>query len=215
MKYVLPKLPYAYDALEPHFDEATMRVHHDGHHKTYVDKLNEALTDYPYFQKPLEVLLATLDTLPTEIKTAVTNNGGGHANHSLFWTLLCPQAQREPSGDLKSTLEKYFGNFSTFKERFTTASSDHFSNGWSWLCAGHSGELKLLTTKDHESPITMGLTPLLVLDLWEHAYYLKNQNKRPAYIAAFWNVLNWKEVGARWDEFCQKGSTAREWRQVG
>lgn len=214
MKYILPKLPYAYDALEPAIDEATMRVHHLGHHKTYVDKLNRALAEYPDLQRPVEELLASLSTLPPEIKTAVTNNGGGHANHSLFWSLLTPQEQKAPAGTFAGVLERNFGSLGHFKNRFTEASLDHFSNGWSWLCVKPTGELKLLCTKDHESPITTGMTPLLVLDLWEHAYYLQHQNRRAEYLEAFWKVINWSEVSARWDDFEHNGATAREWRLV-
>lgn len=215
MKYILPSLPYAYGALEPYIDEKTMRVHHDGHHKTYVEKLNEAMKDYPDLQAPVEELMASLNTLPPELRTRVEQNGGGHANHSLFWTLLTPKAEEGPKGRLEEVLSRTFGNVSTFKERFSELATHHFSNGWAWLCAGLKEDLTLITTKDHESPLTQGRVPFLVLDLWEHAYYLSHQNRREEYVRNFWKVVNWKEVAARWEEFEKTGATNREWRKAG
>jgi superoxide dismutase, Fe-Mn family len=215
MKYVLPRLPYAYDALEPLIDEATMQVHHDGHHKGYVEKLNQVMDGYPKLRKRVEELLASVDTLPVDIRMEVIHNAGGHANHSLFWTMLTPQAASAPEGELSAVLNNAFGSVETFKEKFSELAIEHFSNGWAWLCTTLKGDLKLLTTKDHDSPITQGMTPLLVLDLWEHAYYLKHQNRRPEYVKAFWQVVNWPEVALRWQEFQNTGASVREWRMAG
>jgi len=214
--YVLPKLPYEYDALEPYIDKATMKVHYEGHHKTYVEKLNSALKDYPDFRKHVEELLASLNVLPEEVREAVATNAGGHANHSLFWSLLTPNGERRPvGGEFSSNLDNTFGNFDAFKQKFTKMAVEHFSNGWIWLAVDNHGKMELFSTKDHESPITRGMIPLLVLDVWEHAYYLKHQNRRPEYIHAFWNIVNWTEVSARWDEFKKTGVTNREWRRAG
>ena len=211
MKYILPNLPYPYDALEPYIDAKTMQVHHNGHHKAYVDKLNAALDKHPELRKPVEELLITLDELPADIRTAVRNNGGGHENHTLFWSLLTPSGEKEPSGEFSRALDSTFGNFNGFKNRFTEAAVSHFSNGWAWLVTDPAGKMSVFSTKDHECPITKGATPLLVLDLWEHAYYLKYQNRRPEYIDAFWNIVNWSECAKRWEEFQRKGGTSREW----
>jgi superoxide dismutase, Fe-Mn family len=214
MKYTLPALPYAYDALEPVVDEQTMRVHHCGHHKAYVDKLNKILEPYPKLQLPVDDLLSRLETLPADIRTEVENNAGGHANHTLFWSVLAPGSSKEPTGEIAQAIARDFGNFRNFREKFEEQGTKHFSNGWVWLCAENNGSLSLLTTKDHESPLTRGLTPLFVMDLWEHAYYLKHQNKRPAYLAGMWNVANWPEVGRRWEDFNQNGYSNREWREA-
>lgn len=214
MKYELPKLPFRYDAYEPYIDEKTMKVHHDGHHRAYVDKLNELLAEYPDFQKPVEKLLVFGDSLPIEIRTPVLNNAGGHANHSLFWTLLSPTAEALPKGEFAEVLNNQFGSLDQFKEKFTEKAVGHFSNGWVWLCGDASEKLQLLTTKDHENPITQGLVPLLVLDVWEHAYYLKHQNRRPEFVRAFFSVINWTEVSNRWNEFKATGESHREWLQV-
>lgn len=211
MKYVLPNLPYSYEAFEPYIDAETMKVHHKGHHAAYVEKLNKALEPYPKYQLKVEALLSRLETLPPEIRTEVENNGGGHANHTLFWTLLSPTSEKEPTGDIANALTKHFGSFNAFREEFSDLATKHFSNGWAWLCAGAREDLSVFTTKDHESPLSRGLTPLLVVDLWEHAYYLKHQNKRPDYIKNFWNVVKWSEVDLRWNEFRQNGNTNREW----
>ena len=213
--YVLPKLPFAYDALEPLMDEKTMKVHHDGHHRTYVEKLNDVMDQYPEFARPVDELLAGVHYLPKEIESAVCNDAGGHANHSLFWTLLTPEPQEGPTGEIEQAIETQFVTFSNFKEKFTEVAVEHFSNGWAWLAADTHGKLTVFSTKDHESPITRGMTPLLTLDLWEHAYYLKHQNRRPEFVSAFWKLVNWSEVGARWEDLTSKGATNREWRMAG
>ncbi len=210
--YVLPKLPYAFDSLEPFIDAATMKVHYEGHHATYVKKLNETLREYPHFRKPVEEILSSLETVPLEIRAAVQNNGGGHENHTLFWTLLTPKSGGKPEGEFAAKLKESFGSVETFQEKFTDVAVKHFSNGWAWLCSDPRGELSVYSTKDHESPLTQHQTPLLTLDLWEHAYYLKHQNKRPDFVKDFWTVANWDEVSARWSEFKKNGSTHREWR---
>jgi Fe-Mn family superoxide dismutase len=207
MKYQLPKLPYSYDALEPFIDARTMEIHHTKHHQTYVDKLNLALEKYPAFAeasagKPamqsLEELLSNLDSVPQEIRTAVRNHGGGHFNHSFFWRTLCPPALSLPKGEmpvkLAEAIVKNFGSFEKFKEQFTAAASGVFGSGWAWLVLSNTEGLKIMTTPNQDSPISQRLKPLLGLDVWEHAYYLKYQNKRPDYIAAWFNVINWKEV---------------------
>jgi superoxide dismutase, Fe-Mn family len=214
MTYILPRLPYAYDALEPFIDEATMRVHHDGHHKTYVETLDKVMKDHPGLRKRVEELLASVNTLPVDIRDDVLHNAGGHANHSVFWTVLSPQAPKEPEGDLHGVMESKFGSFAGFREKFSDLATNHFSNGWAWLCASPKEGLTLLTTKDHDSPITLGLTPLLVLDLWEHAYYLKHQNRRAEYVQTFWDIVNWPEVALRWQEFQKTGASVREWRMA-
>ncbi len=202
MKYELPKLKFAQDSLEPYMDAKTVQVHYGGHHKTYVEKLNEAMKPYPDLQVPVEELLASLPNLPKEIQTPVRNNGGGHANHTLFWSILTPGGKVVgPTDALAAKMEGTFGSFADFKKKFTALSVEHFSNGWTWLSADTHGALELHTTKDHESPITQGKFPLLTLDLWEHAYYLKHQNRRPEFVEAFWNLVDWKEVGRRWEEF--------------
>jgi superoxide dismutase, Fe-Mn family len=210
--YVLPELPFAYDALEPYVDAQTMKIHHDGHHKTYVEKLNEALGEYPSLAKRVEELLASLPELPLDIQTEIKNNAGGHANHSLFWSLLTPHSTKTPLNNFAHELDQSFGNFSTFQERFTKVAVEHFSNGWAWLVVNPHHQFEIFSTHDHESPISRGCTPLLVLDLWEHAYYLKHQNKREEYVKGWWNIVDWTEVGARWEEIKATGSTSREWQ---
>lgn len=213
--YILPKLPYQYSGLEPFIDEKTMRVHHDGHHRDYVAKLNDALEPYPAFQKRVEELLGSVEALPVDIKTAVKNNAGGHANHSLFWTILTHKTQDRPKDSLEEAIDRTFTNYTNFRTKFTETAIEHFSSGWAWLCTDAQGVLSVFSTKDHESPISMGLTPLLVLDLWEHAYYLKHQNRRADYVKTFWNIINWEEVSRRWEEFQKKGFTTREWKMTG
>ncbi|MBS4209102.1 superoxide dismutase SodA [Bacillus sp. FJAT-50079] len=194
MAYELPQLPYGYDALEPHIDKETMNIHHTKHHNTYVTNLNAALEGHADLaSKSVEELIADLDALPESIKTAVRNNGGGHANHSLFWKLLSPEGGGEPSGSLAEAITSKFGSFDKFKEQFQAAGAGRFGSGWAWLIL-NNGELEITSTPNQDSPLMEGKTPLLGLDVWEHAYYLKYQNRRPEYMGAFWNVVNWDEV---------------------
>ena len=194
MRHELPKLPYAYDALEPYIDARTMEIHHTKHHQGYVDKLNKALKGHLDLEsKTLEELLGDLEAVPEDIRTAVRNQGGGHFNHSLFWKIMAPKAGGEPQGDLAAAIDKNFGNFAKFKESFANAASGVFGSGWAWLVVKNS-ELDIMTTPNQDSPIMQGQKPILGLDVWEHAYYLKYQNKRPDYVAAWWNVVNWAEV---------------------
>ncbi|RWR15125.1 superoxide dismutase SodA [Siminovitchia fortis] len=199
MAYELPQLPYAYDALEPHIDKETMNIHHTKHHNTYVTNLNKAVEGSELANKPVEELIADLDSVPESIRTAVRNNGGGHANHSLFWKLLSPQGGGEPSGDLKDAIESKFGSFDKFKEEFEAAGAGRFGSGWAWLIV-NNGELEITSTPNQDSPIMEGKKPILGLDVWEHAYYLKYQNRRPDYMKAFWNVVNWNEVQKLYNE---------------
>ncbi|MCT2537573.1 superoxide dismutase SodA [Aquibacillus koreensis] len=193
-KFELPELPYAYDALEPHIDKETMNIHHTKHHNTYVTKLNGALEGHEELaNKSLDELLSDLNSLPESIRTAVRNNGGGHANHSLFWTLLSPNGGGEPTGELADKISAKFGSLDKFKEEFAAAGAGRFGSGWAWLIV-NNGELEVTSTPNQDTPVMEGKTPILGLDVWEHAYYLKYQNKRPDYIAAFWNVVNWDEV---------------------
>ena len=197
MTYTLPDLPYAYDALEPYIDEETMHLHHDKHHNTYVTNLNAAIEKYPELgEKTVEELLSDMDAVPTDIKTAVRNNGGGHANHSFFWEIMAPNAGGEPTGAIKEAINEAFGDFSSFKEEFKKAAAGRFGSGWAWLVM-ENGKLAITSTANQDSPLMEGKTPILGLDVWEHAYYLKYKNVRPDYIAAFWNVINWDEVNKR------------------
>jgi len=194
MKYELPKLPYAYDALEPYIDAKTMEIHHTKHHQTYVAKLNEALAKHPEIAEiPLEKLLADLNAVPEDIRTAVRNHGGGHSNHSFFWTIMGPKAGGVPDGKIGEAIAKSFGDFGKFKEQFTAAAAGVFGSGWAWV-VNDNGKLAIMTTPNQDSPLTKGQQPVLGLDVWEHAYYLKYQNKRPDYIEAWWNVIKWDEV---------------------
>jgi Fe-Mn family superoxide dismutase len=193
MAYSVPDLPYDYDALEPHIDEATMRVHHDKHHQAYVDKANAALEGTEWADKSIEDVLKNLSSLPSDKQTPVRNNGGGHYNHSLFWEWLSPNGGGQPGGDLAQAIESAFGSFDDFKSKFKDGGVNQFGSGWSWLVHDGSG-LALVSTANQDSPISDGKTPLLGVDVWEHAYYLKYQNKRPDYIDAFWNVVNWDKV---------------------
>ncbi len=200
MAHVLPALPYANDALEPHIDAQTMEIHHDRHHNTYVTNLNKALESAPELaDKSVEALIADLNSVPESIRTAVRNNGGGHANHSLFWEVIGPNAGGAPKGALAAAIDSELGGFEKFKESFTAAATTRFGSGWAWLALGKDGKLKVYSLPNQDSPIMEGDTPLLGLDVWEHAYYLKYQNKRPDYIGAFWNVVNWDKVGALYD----------------
>lgn len=194
MAYKLPELPYAYDALAPHIDEETMKLHHDKHHATYVEKTNGAVEKHPELaDKTIEELVANLDSVPEDIRTVVRNNGGGHANHSFFWEILSPNGGGEPTGALKDAIEETFGSFDKFKEEFAAASAGQFGSGWGWLVV-NNGKLEVTSTPNQDSPLTDGKTPVIGLDVWEHAYYLNYQNKRPAYIDAFWNVVNWEKA---------------------
>ncbi len=196
-EHTLPPLPYAFDALEPHIDAKTMEIHHDKHHAGYVNNLNAALKDHPELQgKSVEALLADLDAVPEAIRTAVRNNGGGHANHSLFWTVIGPGGGGEPKGALAEAIKSELGGFAKFKEDFAKLAATRFGSGWAWLSV-KGGKLHLCSSANQDSPLSEGATPILGLDVWEHAYYLKYQNRRADYAAAFWNVVNWDEVARR------------------
>ncbi len=200
MAHELPALPYPYDALEPYIDARTMEIHHTKHHQGYVNKLNAALEKYPDLQKvPLEELLRNIASVPEDIRTAVRNNGGGHANHSLFWTIMGPNGGGQPSGALAAAIEAAFGSFDAFKEAFSQAAATRFGSGWAWLVVDAFGNLKVYSTPNQDSPYMDGFTPILGLDVWEHAYYLKYQNRRPEYIQNWWNVVNWDEVARRYE----------------
>ncbi|MBL0509383.1 superoxide dismutase [Aeromonas caviae] len=199
MSHTLPALPYAYDALEPHIDAKTMEIHHSRHHQTYVTNLNAALADLPELAAlPLEALLARIDSLPAQVQGAVRNHGGGHANHSLFWQVMSPQGGGEPDGELAAAILRDLGGLEAFKQAFTQAALSRFGSGWAWLVVDGRGKLQVVSSANQDSPLMEGLTPILGLDVWEHAYYLKYQNKRPDYIAAFYNVIDWDEVARRY-----------------
>tara|TARA_R110000868_G_scaffold368227_2_gene631240 strand:- start:11631 stop:12233 length:603 start_codon:yes stop_codon:yes gene_type:complete len=198
MAYSLPDLPYAYDALEPHFDARTMEIHHTKHHQGYTTKVNAALEGTEFEGKDIEDVLSNIDALPADKKQAVINNGGGFANHSLFWSVLSPNGGGTPSGELASAIDKAFGSFDGFKEQFSNAAGTRFGSGWAWLVVD-DGDLKVISTANQDSPIMDGLTPILGLDVWEHAYYLNYQNRRPDYVSAFWNVVNWDAVAENFD----------------
>ena len=193
MPYEVPPLPYDYSALEPHIDEATMRVHHDKHHQAYVDKVNAALEGTDLADTAIEDVLKDLNAVPEDKRTAVRNNGGGHYNHGLFWEWMSPDGGGEPDGDLASAIESAFGSFEDFKTKFKEAGVNQFGSGWSWLVHDGSG-LAVVSSANQDNPVSEGQTPLLGVDVWEHAYYLKYQNKRPDYIDAWWNVVNWAKV---------------------
>jgi len=199
MAYEVPDLPYDYDALEPHIDEATMRVHHDKHHQAYVDKVNGALEGTEWADKPIAAVVANLSQIPDDKRTAVRNNGGGHYNHSLFWEWLSPDGGGEPDGALGDAIGSAFGSFGDFQEQLKNAGVNQFGSGWAWLV--HDGSsLAVLSTPNQDNPVTDGKTPLFGVDVWEHAYYLKYQNRRPDYLAAWWNVVNWDAVAARYEQ---------------
>ncbi|ENO9925056.1 superoxide dismutase [Listeria monocytogenes] len=199
MTYELPKLPYTYDALEPNFDKETMEIHYTKHHNTYVTKLNEAVAGHPELaSKYAEELVTNLDSVPEDIRGAVRNHGGGHANHTLFWSILSPNGGGAPTGNLKAAIESEFGTFDEFKEKFNAAAAARFGSGWAWLVV-NDGKLEIVSTANQDSPLSDGKTPVLGLDVWEHAYYLKFQNRRPEYIETFWNVINWDEANKRFD----------------
>ncbi len=195
MAFELPPLPYDYTALEPHIDEATMHFHHDNHHNTYVTNLNNALAKHPELEgKSLEELLGNLDAVPEDIRMVVRNNGGGHWNHSLFWEVMGPNGGGEPDGELGAAMSAAFGSFAAFQEQFKAAGIGRFGSGWAWLVAAKDGSLSITSTPNQDTPIMEGKTAILGLDVWEHAYYLKYQFKRPGYIDAWWNVVNWAKV---------------------
>ncbi|WP_447735762.1 superoxide dismutase [Aeromonas veronii] len=199
MGHTLPALNYAYDALEPHIDALTMEIHHSRHHQTYINNLNAALEKAPELAAlPVEELLRRFDTLPATLQGAVRNHGGGHANHSLFWLVMSPQGGGEPGGELALAIERELGGFDAFKQAFTQAALSRFGSGWAWLVVDKAGRLQVESSANQDSPLMHGHTPILGLDVWEHAYYLKYQNKRPDYIAAFYQVVDWAEVARRY-----------------
>lgn len=201
MAFQLPDLPYAYDALEPTIDERTMRIHHTGHHQGYTDKLNNALDGHPDLQdKSIEEILRDIDGVPQDIRTAVQNNGGGYANHTLFWTVMSPDGGGSPSGDLASAIDTAFGSFSQFKEEFESAATGRFGSGWAWLVVDPGGDLHVYNTLNQNSPYMDGHTPVLGLDVWEHAYYLNYQNGRGDYVSNFWDVVDWDQVDQNYDD---------------
>lgn len=205
MAHELPDLPYATNALEPHIDQTTMEIHHGKHHNTYVTKLNAALESHPDLaNKPVEELISQIKVLPADIQTAVRNNGGGHANHSLFWQLMSPNGGGEPGGQVGEAINQKWGSFSAFKEALTNAALGRFGSGWAWLIVDHSGILQITSTPNQDSPLMQDIaeapgTPILGVDVWEHAYYLKYQNRRPDYVDAWFNVVNWDEVNRRFE----------------
>ncbi|MCG6156280.1 superoxide dismutase [Rubinisphaera margarita] len=199
MAYSLPDLPYAYDALEPHIDARTMEIHHTKHHQAYINKVNDALEGHPELaSKSIEELMRDLNSVPENIRTVVRNNGGGHANHSLFWTIMSPNGGGSPSGELASAIDSKFGSFDNFKTEFANAAATRFGSGWAWLCVKGS-DIHIESTPNQDTPLSEGHTPVLGLDVWEHAYYLNYQNKRPDYISAFWNVVDWDAVAKRFE----------------
>jgi len=199
MAYTLPALPYAYDALEPHIDAATMEIHYTKHHQTYVNNLNAALEGAGIgADQPVEKLIAGLDALPEGVRGAVRNNGGGHANHSLFWTVMSPQGGGQPQDDVAKAIDAELGGFDAFKDAFTKAALTRFGSGWAWLSVTPQGKLAVESSANQDSPLMHGNVPVLGLDVWEHAYYLKYQNRRPEYISAFYNVIDWNEVARRY-----------------
>ena len=199
MPFELPDLPYAYDALEPHIDAETMRIHHDLHHKAYVDNANAALEGTEWANASLESVLADLDAIPEDKRTAVRNNAGGHANHSLFWLIMSPDGGGAPSGDLAGAIDDAFGGVDQLKSAVNDGGVKRFGSGWTWLVVDN-GSLTLTSTANQDSPLSDGQTPILGIDVWEHAYYLKYQNRRPDYLAAWWNVVNWDAVQQRYEE---------------
>ena len=197
MAYKLPDLPYEYGALEPHMDARTVTIHHDKHHQAYVTNLNNALQGHEQLQRKDTIeLLLDLDEVPEGIRTAVRNNAGGHANHTLYWKCMSPEGGGEPDGSLAEALEEAFGSFEAFQAAFNKAAATYFGSGWIWLCLDGEGELQITTTPGHDNPVMDGLMPLLVLDVWEHAYYLKYENRRGDFIAAWWNLVDWDYVAA-------------------
>jgi Fe-Mn family superoxide dismutase len=198
MAYTLPELPYPKDALEPHIDAKTMEIHHGKHHNAYVTNLNAALEGAGVAEQSIEDLCRNIESVPEKIRTAVRNNGGGHANHSMFWKIMSPAGGGEPTGDLAKAIESELGGFAKFKEDFAKAATTRFGSGWAWLSVTPAGKLVVESTPNQDNPYMAGNTPILGLDVWEHAYYLNYQNRRPDYIGAFWNVIDWKAVGDRY-----------------
>ena len=200
MPFEVPPLPYAYDALEPHIDKETMTIHHDKHHGAYVTNLNAAIEKHPELAgKPAEDLLKSLNSVPEDIRTAVRNNGGGHVNHSLFWKLMKPGGGGPPTGSVAGAINKAFGDFETFKKQFNDAGLKQFGSGWAWLVRGKDGALSIVSTPNQDTPLSQGLHVVLGNDVWEHAYYLKHQNKRADYLSVWWNVVNWETVRERFE----------------
>ncbi|MEO8288297.1 MAG: superoxide dismutase [Chloroflexota bacterium] len=200
MAYELPPLPYDYDALEPHIDAQTMQIHHDKHHAAYVNNLNAALANNPELQnKSPEELIKNLSSVPETARTAVRNNGGGHVNHTMFWSIMGPNGGGEPTGPIADAINEAFGDFATFKQQFNDAGTKRFGSGWAWLVV-NNGKLQILSTANQDNPLTDGQYPIMGNDVWEHAYYLKYQNRRPDYLAAWWNVVNWDEVNRRYQQ---------------
>lgn len=198
MAYTLPKLPYSYDALEPHIDAKTMEIHHTKHHQAYIDKANAALEKHPELgNQTIDDLMRNLASVPEDIRGVIRNNGGGHSNHAMFWEILSPNGGGKPEGDLKQAIESQFSSFDKFVEEFENAAATRFGSGWAWLTVDN-GDLRVESTPNQDTPLSEGRTPILGLDVWEHAYYLKYQNKRPDYVKAFWNVVNWEEVARRY-----------------
>ncbi|WP_240222766.1 superoxide dismutase [Rheinheimera hassiensis] len=200
MNFTLPELPYSYNALEPHLDALTMEIHHSRHHQTYVNGLNAALEGSAYTDWPLQRLLKEIAALPQPLQKAVRNHGGGHANHSLFWQVMSPQGGDEPTGELAKAITQHFGSFAQFKQQFIQAALSRFGSGWAWLVKDQHGKLQVSSSANQDSPLMERLTPILGLDVWEHAYYLQYQNKRPDYVAAFFNVINWPYVAGLYQE---------------
>ena len=198
MPFELPPLPYDFGALEPHIDARTMEIHHDKHHQAYVDNANKALEGTEWADRPVESVLANVEILPEDIRTAVRNNAGGHTNHSLFWTIMKPNGGGDPSGALEAAIGEAFGDPDQLKAQMNDAGVKRFGSGWTWLVVS-AGELEVLSTPNQDSPLMDGKTPILGIDVWEHAYYLNYQNRRPDYLAAWWNVVNWAEVGRRFE----------------
>lgn len=208
MAFELPPLPYAFDALEPYIDAKTMEIHHDKHHAAYVNNLKAALEKHPQLSgKSLEELVSNLNSVPEDIRTAVRNNGGGHYNHSLFWKMMGPNGGGEPRGDLANAIGQAFGSFASFKEQFEKAGMTRFGSGWAWLGL-QNGKLAVISMPNQDAPLMEGLTPILGVDVWEHAYYLKYQNRRNEYLANFWNVVNWEEAGRLYAEGMRQSASA-------
>ena len=202
MAYELPALPYDYAALEPHIDEATMKLHHDKHHQTYITNLNGAVEKHPELgSKTPEELVKDLASIPEDVRTVVRNNGGGHVNHTMFWKIMKPKGGGDPTGPIAQVINKTFGNFKDFQAKFNDAGAKQFGSGWVWLAGKQGGDVQVISTPNQDNPISQGLYPIFGNDVWEHAYYLKYNNRRPEYLAAWWNVINWDEVNQRYEAF--------------